>query len=366
MLHKEMLYTLDDVAIQPVDSTTICSRKECNPYVDGERMLPLFTAPMNTVVSVSNYTEFLNNGITPIIPRTVPYTARLELCVNKGIWTAFSLKEFEDTFIKNKASVDTSKKYALIDIANGHMYKLQKIINSAKVMHGENLIIMAGNVANPETYRLLSIAGADYVRISIGSGHACLSSTHLGVHYPMASLIDECFKIQCSGLYAKIVADGGMRSYSDIIKSLALGADYVMCGSLFNQMIESAAKTYIKRWSGEVKGYHWLNFTECKNELPDDMELQRLLLEKKAPLFKEYYGMSTKKAQSLMGKRRTTTSEGKSYEQEVRYSMRGWTENMRDYLKSAMSYTGCKELNDFIGEVDVNVVSPNTYKIINK
>lgn len=367
MLQTKMLYTLDDVAIQPADTSSIKSRKECNPYIDeDDKMLPLFTAPMDTVVSLKNYKEFLQNGITPIIPRTVPYGKRLEMCVNEMVWVAFSLKEFEESFIKNKASVDSSKKFALIDIANGHMEKVQKVVNEAKKMHGINLTIMVGNVANPETYRLLSMCGADYIRLSIGSGHACLSSTHLGIHYPMASLIDECYKIKCSGSYAKIVADGGMRNYGDIIKALALGADYVMCGWLFNQMVESAATTFIRRWSGQVKGYEWMNFVQPTNELPDDMNLQRLLVEAKAPLFKEFYGMSTKKAQSLMGKRRTTTSEGVDMKQDVVYTMRGWVENFTDYLRSAMSYTGSKDLYDFCGEVTVNIVSPNTYKFISK
>ena len=43
----------------------------------------------------------------------------------------------------------------------------------------------------------------------------------------------------------KIIADGGIRNYDHVIKALALGADYVMIGSLFAQCIESAGeKTY--------------------------------------------------------------------------------------------------------------------------
>lgn len=41
-----------------------------------------------------------------------------------------------------------------------------------------------------------------------------------------------------------IIADGGIRNYSDIIKAIALGADYVMCGSIFARMIESAGIKY--------------------------------------------------------------------------------------------------------------------------
>ncbi len=61
-----------------------------------------------------------------------------------------------------------------------------------------------------------------------------LTSKNVGVGYPMASLIKECYDISCIlDKPAKIVADGGMKNYSDIIKALGLGADMVMLGSIF-------------------------------------------------------------------------------------------------------------------------------------
>ena len=36
-----------------------------------------------------------------------------------------------------------------------------------------------------------------------------------------------------------------MKSFADIIKSLALGADYVMIGGLINKTIESAGENYL-------------------------------------------------------------------------------------------------------------------------
>lgn len=44
----------------------------------------------------------------------------------------------------------------------------------------------------------------------------------------------------------KIIADGGIRNYSDAIKALALGADYVMIGGLFTRMVESALKRSLR------------------------------------------------------------------------------------------------------------------------
>lgn len=365
MLNKDIKYSLNDVAIQPVEVSHISHRYECDPYYEDE-MLPLMTAPMSSVVNDKNYKQFLENGIIPIIPRTVSFGKRLELCLNEGIWAAFSLKEFEETFIDNKASIDTTTKHALIDVANGHMYKLCEIIEKAKSLHGVKLQIMVGNIANPETYKTLSLCGADYVRLGIGNGAGCLTSSNVGVNYPMASLIDECYKLRCTGNFAKIIADGGIKGYSDIIKALALGADYVMCGSIFNKMLESAAqlKTHeINKIYSEEYGMY-LNLREGQEI--NDIKLAYSLLKIGAPLYKEFYGMSTKKAQSLMGKETLTTSEGKVIENNVEYTMKGWANNFIDYLKSAMSYTNCNILNQFVGEVTLNVISNNAYNSYNK
>ena len=49
------------------------TRHQCNPYTFGcdKVMLPLFAAPMDTVVSMDNYTTFLYNKIIPCIPRAL-------------------------------------------------------------------------------------------------------------------------------------------------------------------------------------------------------------------------------------------------------------------------------------------------------
>ena len=43
-----------------------------------------------------------------------------------------------------------------------------------------------------------------------------------------------------------------------------------------------------------------------------------------------------------------------------------WTENMSDYLKSAMSYTNCTNLIQFKNNVDCIIISENSKKSINK
>ena len=51
---------------------------------------------------------------------------------------------------------------------------------------------------------------------------------------------------------------------------------------------------------------------------------------------------------------------------QVEYTLEGWIENFTDYLSSAMSYTGSSNLNEFIGKVNLNVISKNAYDRFNK
>ena len=162
-------YTYRDLTIVPGVTSDVQHRSECNPY-NEDGMLPLFTAPMDTVVGESNYNLFQQNHINAILPRTVRLEERVYYSVS-GKWAAYSLREFGKIFCNEDEPLKPDcKMYVLIDIANGHMKIILDMVKKAKEIYGDNIVIMAGNIANPETYLEYAIAGVDYVRIGIGSG----------------------------------------------------------------------------------------------------------------------------------------------------------------------------------------------------
>lgn len=362
MIINDLKYSLNDVAIVPDVQTNVEHRASCDPYY-SDNMLPLFTAPMTSVVGTDNYMEFIKNGITPILPRTISLGKRLEF-MNKGVWISMSLDEFIIYFLKNPESVDLTMKKVVIDIANGHMKKLTNTVNEAKTKHGKHLTIMAGNIANPETYKELSMAGADYIRIGIGNGYGCLTSTNVGINYPMASLIDECHEIKKCYNGSKIIADGGFKGYADIIKGLALGADYIMCGSIFGKMMESSSALKIHEYQGCLSNGKLVSYQEGSEV--NDYEEAKLLLEINAPLYKDFYGMSTKAVQKMMGSQVLKTSEGVIRQLPVEYTMKQWTDNFKDYLTSAMSYTNSFTLEQFKNETQLVKITYNSFNSFNK
>jgi hypothetical protein len=78
----------------------------------------------------------------------------------------------------------------LIDIANGHMEKLVEITKILK-NHYPKMTIMVGNIANPETYKVLSEAGADFIRVGVGNGGGCFIENSLVITDKGEKLIQD-------------------------------------------------------------------------------------------------------------------------------------------------------------------------------
>ena len=350
-----MKIDFDDILIKPAVRTRINSRSQIN-ILDEQDMLPLFTAPMDTVVSEENEDLFINNHVRVIQPRKKDCDASF-ISTSPNSWYSYGLVEFKEIFLQNTPDNRGATMYALIDVANGHMPALLDVINEAKNKYNNELVLMVGNVANPETYVEFSVAGADYVRIGIGNGGGCLTTVQTGVGFPMASLIKETYELSCTlRTPAKIVADGGFKKYSDIIKALALGADYVMLGSIFNKALESIGETTIPRDS-TLGGYE---------KIDQFSDRAKQLFHSGKPLYKTFRGMSTKEVQKDWGRTDVKTSEGVVRKQQVEYTLAGWVENFSHYLKSAMSYTDSLTINEFIGKPECIEVSQNSFNRYNK
>jgi hypothetical protein len=354
IIMKEKKFDLKDISIIPAILSSIDSRKECNTkHADG--FLPLMASPMDTVVCGKNIDTFINNKIIPCAPRgkiIIPDITQLIKYNKVCQFNSFGLSEIEKQLDNFKININD--KYAfyhfrnvLIDIANAHMLRLLNVVKEIKKLFPD-IVLMVGNVAHPLTYKNLAMAGADYVRISIGTGAGCTTAANVAINYPIGSLIKECYEEKIKGGFTtKIVADGGMKGYDDIFKALALGADYVMIGSLFNKAMQSAGFNYLY---GIRLPYH----------------IAKVLWKWGFPIKKKYRGMSTKAVQRKWGKTQLVTAEGITKYQKVEYNLSQWVENFEDYLRSNMSYCGCRTLDEFIGKVDWEYITYNALKRFEK
>lgn len=371
---QKITYGYNDIGIIPSVISDIKHRSECNPF-DKMGKLPIFTAPMSSVVDENNFSLFESNGIHTILPRNIDFEVRKEFIKN-GKWVALSLQEFDELILNNHDLINSTStvKHILIDVANGHMKILYDFCNKAKEIYGDNIKIMIGNIANPMAYEIALQHKVDYIRLNIGSGSACITSSNTAIHYGAASLIDCVRSIKESAIErgltteetcTKIVADGGIKNYSDVIKALALGADYVMIGGIFASCIESAAPIYkknefgnniqvpkenVRMVNGEIKISHGVYY-----EKPN------------FKLYKMFYGMASRKGQIDLYGQKKKTSEGLERLVYISTDIRTWANNMADYLRSAMSYLNIRELPTCgISSDNICLLSPNEQMSINK
>jgi hypothetical protein len=93
-MEMNIKFDFDDILITPAVRSSIRSRKSVG-IVDENGMLPLFTAPMDTVTDVEHRDIFSSKGIYPVIPRTRTKDFTAADCARAGGWVALSLDQFE-------------------------------------------------------------------------------------------------------------------------------------------------------------------------------------------------------------------------------------------------------------------------------
>jgi IMP dehydrogenase len=200
-------------------------------------------------------------------------------------------------------------KVLCVDVAHGHHIMMERCLKTLKDRFGDEIHIMAGNVATLEGFDALASWGADSIRVGIGGGSICSTRLISGHGVPTLASVIECAK---SSYDVKIIADGGVKTSGDIIKSLAAGADFVMIGSLLAGTEETPGETY-------------QNNTGKK--------------------YKVYRGMASADAQnSWRGK--TSTPEGISTTVPYKGSVDDVLKNLAGGIRSGFSYTGVRSMRE--------------------
>ncbi len=136
-----------------------------------------------------------------------------------------------------KLLVNAGVDILVVDIAHGHSLLAIKTIKKLKKTFPQ-IPIIAGNIATAKGVNDLVEAGADAIKIGIGSGSICITRLVAGVGVPQLSAILNCSQ-QARKTNTPLIADGGIRYPGDIAKAIAAGASSVMIGSLLAGTKES-------------------------------------------------------------------------------------------------------------------------------
>lgn len=266
--------------------------------------------------------------------------------------------------LKNCNENNLKQSYSLRTLSN-YLARQTENFNLLKVTHFEN------EVDEVDTYDIeVDCSTHSFIANNcIVHNSGCNTSTQTGVGQPdLEELIEACAD---NSLYydypVQIIADGITtymnqliskqecleNGYAAINRLLYKGASYVMLGKIFAQCIEADTTKTVMHRDCYIDEVQWV--TEFAKG--DSTTIKEIIEKafKDGKLYADYYGMASIRGQKTYLKD-VKPSEGKSLKILVKWTLEEWlhgnnTDELPGFvnmLKSAMSYTGSKTLNEFI------------------
>lgn len=375
LIHNDIQLDFDDVLIAP-QTTTINHRGEvdiirefkyldvCGVPVISANMTQTGTfdvaskllendyfATLHKFYKAEEIIEFIQsqkrknilNGLIDCCGEYMGNEKNLFVTVGKRNWDE-EFKKIETIYEQTGALVSV-----LLDVPNAYIPEIVDCVKQLReFMNEQNChggLIAVGNVCSGDETQKLILAGANFVKVGIGPSPVCDTRIKTGCGRPQLSAIIECANAahQVNGY---IIADGGFKTNADFCKALVAGADICMSGSMFAGCEEANGKIVEKCFrTNEYDidyGYDY-SLTEFANPEPGKPKFE-------FKQFKEYYGMSSFRAQrENYGKVTTTgTSEGVECKL-VPYTgpIQNTINDINGSLRSCGSYIGAKNIKSF-------------------
>jgi IMP dehydrogenase len=355
---KEFL-SFDDTLILPKFSE-IRSRKEVDISVNLAGMklqLPVISSNMDTITGSNMASAVALNGGVGALHRfmtieenIVEFEKTRDLVENGSNYDFSQVKSpiisfgvGTEEFIRAATLFDVGARVFLLDIAHGASIQAVEQYERLREKVGTNAAIIVGNFATADdiesfVYRLKTKIKPDAYKIGIGGGSMCTTRVVTGCGLPtLGSIID------CSRLGVPLIADGGIRTSGDIAKALAAGATAVMLGN----MLSGTAETPGDILAFETKN-GCLTYYNNHNEAPTHL------------WHKEYRGSASLESYKVQNKVASHRApEGERTLIKYKGSVKDVLMNISGGIKSAFSYVGAKNLNEFKENAKLVKVTPS-------
>lgn len=362
-------YDYDDVLLVP-NTSDIMSRSEVNlrrkfkfAWSDVElEGIGIIAANMDTVGTLEMASALDAHGVfTAVHKHYAPDQLKNWFNSEQGqrsfytMGTSIAEMNKLEQFVSESGAVP---RMICIDIANGHSNILLDAIVRVRKAY-KNVVIMAGNVVTAERAIHVIGAGADIVKVGIGSGSSCITRKQTGIGYPQLSAVYEC-ALAVEEMGGMVCADGGCTVPGDITKAFVAGADFVMLGGMLAGTVQSGGSIvrHRKVISPSVKvcvgsnpfdtsttGYIYNHMLFNGLESLPDSAWDYVPIEEPKMLF---YGMSSETAMDKYhgGVASYRSSEGRTVLIPYKGDVNQVIFDILGGIRSALSYIGVKELEN--------------------
>lgn len=275
--------------------------------------MPLIPANMDTVICPELGKIIVEKGGIPIYHRFCTQEEQKDFVkqMNGKCFVSCGLQK--DEIQRVGELLELGALGVCIDVAHGHCQRMIDMIKALKQKYPRKDVI-AGNICSNEAYIDLVNAGADAVKVGVGSGSICTTRMVTGHGVPTFSAIYNCRDL-VKKYGVPLIADGGITYNRDAVLALAAGASSVMMGSLFAKCNESAGDKFEK--DGKI-------MKKYRGQASSDFQ-------------KDYYGKVKK----------GTAPEGVAGYVECLYSAEDFIDEFCGGVRSALTYTGVRTIPDF-------------------
>lgn len=138
----------------------------------------------------------------------------------------------KDAIDRAAAMTDAGLDVVFIDVAHAHTKDVAQTVSRIRQQRSSEVQIVAGNVATANAARSLIDAGADAIKVGLGSSTGAIIRGMLGIGVPQFSAVLAVVE-QCEMQDIPVLVDGGINDAGSLVKALAAGAETAVMSQLF-------------------------------------------------------------------------------------------------------------------------------------